>query len=67
MKQLSDGTRRTRPEVPWKEIAGMRDKLIHMYFGVDLDTVWLTAVDDLPPLKETVSGLLSSDRQRRYE
>lgn len=38
----------------------MRDKLIHNYFGVDLDKVWLTATEDLPFLQEEVAGILES-------
>jgi uncharacterized protein with HEPN domain len=37
----------------------MRDKLIHDYFGVDIDKVWLTAKDDLPPLKKSVQSVLN--------
>lgn len=40
VKQLSDTTRQRRPEIPWKQIAGMRDRLTHAYFGVDLGLVW---------------------------
>jgi uncharacterized protein with HEPN domain len=36
VKQLSDATKDCRPEIPWKQIAGMRDRLAHNYFGVDL-------------------------------
>jgi uncharacterized protein with HEPN domain len=37
----------------------MRDKLIHHYFGVDLDTVWLTVIEDIPTLKEAISEILA--------
>jgi uncharacterized protein with HEPN domain len=40
VKRLPDHTRARRPEIPWKQIAGMRDRLTHAYFGVDLGLVW---------------------------
>src|SRR5205085_10136867 len=42
----------------WNDIAGMRDKLIHHYFGVDIDKVWLTAVEDLPILKVQIDRIM---------
>lgn len=45
------------PSVPWKEMAGTRDKLIHFYFGVNLNVVWKTIIKDLPPLKEQIAEI----------
>lgn len=49
-KNLSDTFRDIHPAVPWKDLAGFRDKLIHQYFGVDLAMVWQSVVDDVPML-----------------
>lgn len=57
-KNLSSNFKNSHPEVPWKDIAGMRDKLIHGYMMVDLDTVWKVVQEDLPKLKGQVTSLL---------
>jgi uncharacterized protein with HEPN domain len=49
-KNLSDELRARHPEIPWKGLAGMRDRLIHQYFGVNLDIVWSVAKDELPEI-----------------
>lgn len=58
VKQLSDATKNRRPEIPWKQIAGMRDRLTRDYFGVDLALVWRVVERDLPALKAAVMALL---------
>lgn len=58
VKQLSEATRQRRPEIPWKQIAGMRDRLTHAYFGVDLGLVWRVVERDLEPLDAAVVALM---------
>ncbi len=58
-KQLSEDFRQTPPQVKWKSIAGMRDKLIHGYMGVDLNAVWDTVNNDIPRLKKEIKQILS--------
>ncbi len=60
IKHIPDHVRGEHPEIPWKGLAGMRDKLIHGYFGVDLRIVWDTIEEDLPPLKEAVRDMIHS-------
>jgi len=60
VKRISPATRSLAPRTPWPAIAGMRDKLIHDYFGVDLDQVWLTATTDTPALVAVVMLLLAA-------
>jgi uncharacterized protein with HEPN domain len=58
VKSLSEEMRSHHPDVPWKQIAGMRDVLIHNYFGVKLEAIWRVVVDHLPQLKAKVVQLL---------
>ena len=59
-KNLSPGLKERYPQVPWKDIAGMRDKLIHQYFGVDSSAVWETVVHDLPSFKDYITSILAA-------
>jgi uncharacterized protein with HEPN domain len=54
VKRLSAANRDKHPEVPWKDIAGMRDRLIHGYDSVDIDELWKTSTEDIPVLVERV-------------
>ena len=57
-KHVPDEIRQKHPEVPWKDIAGMRDKVIHSYFGVNLERVWLVVKENIPELKPYVKATL---------
>jgi uncharacterized protein with HEPN domain len=57
-KNISRQLRAAYPEIPWKTMAGMRDKLIHEYFGVKLERLWEVIQKDLPRLKEQISKIL---------
>ena len=48
--RVSEATRALYPDIPWREIVGMRHHLVHGYFEVDLEIVWSTVRNDLPPL-----------------
>lgn len=49
------------PGMPWASIVGMRNRLIHAYFDIDLDRVWETITDDLPALIEELRAIIHSD------
>ena len=56
-KLLSEKTKEKYPNVPWKDIAGTRDKLIHDYFGVNIDVVWSIVRNDIPLLNKEIEKL----------
>ena len=57
-KNLSKDLRKRNAQVPWKTIAGMRDKLIHEYFGVNIDLVWTAVQEKIPQLKKEIKSIL---------
>jgi uncharacterized protein with HEPN domain len=57
-KRMPDLVRNCYPQIPWKDMAGMRDKLIHGYFGVDIKRVWKTVKEDLLYLKPLFEKIL---------
>ena len=56
-KKISKDLKSQYQEIPWKEMSGMRDKLIHDYFGVDVDVVWKTVNEDIPYLKSLIENI----------
>ena len=62
VKNLPAEMRASAPGVPWRRIAGMRDKVVHDYMGVDIELVWTVVQRDLPELAQEVRGLLEQRR-----
>ena len=60
VKNLSDALTASEPSVPWRQIAGTRDRLIHAYFSVSLDAVWVMIEQDLPSLRDNVRRMLDA-------
>ncbi len=58
-KGIPDDIKRNHPSIPWREMAGMRDKLIHFYFGVDYPLVWKTIKHRLPQIKPELQEILT--------
>ena len=62
VKNLPNEFIRKYPGVLWKEIVGTRDKLIHHYFGIDLETIWKIIKEDIPNLKRDVKNILKKEK-----
>ncbi len=60
--QISEDTRRNLPEIPWDDIVGMRHRLVHAYFDINLDILWKTVQEDLPPLVQILSAALGENK-----
>ena len=63
-KKIPLTVRKRHPKVPWKQMAGMRDKLIHEYFGVNYQVLWKTAQEDIPPLRPLIEKVVKEESTR---
>ena len=63
-KNIPDTVKAVHKELPWKQMAGMRDKLIHAYFGIDTETLWKAVKENIPPLKQPIQNLLNAHEQQ---
>lgn len=57
---LSANTRNHHPQVPWAKMIGMRDRLVHGYYDINLDIVWQTITTDLPTVEPLIQAILNS-------
>lgn len=64
VKVLPLAFRKTHKNIPWKQIAGMRDKVAHEYFGVDYKILWTTVQKDIPFLKKEISKIKKTFKNR---
>ena len=62
-KNVPENIREKYPQLPWKEMAGMRDRLIHFYFGIKYDLVWHTVKDVIPRVKPVIRRILEESEQ----
>ena len=58
VKSISTEIRNRYTEIPWREMAGMRDVLIHQYFGVSIGLIWRVATTEIPKLKEQIEKII---------
>lgn len=64
VKMVPDDIRSNHPDIDWKSLAGLRDKLIHHYFGVDYAIVWDVVTHELPGLKDKILAIIASSSSR---
>jgi uncharacterized protein with HEPN domain len=65
-KKIPPSVRKRHPKVPWKQMAGMRDKLIHEYFGVNYQVLWKTATEDIPSIHPLVAQVCRKESSKTH-
>jgi uncharacterized protein with HEPN domain len=62
VKHLHEEIRENHPDIPWRQIAGMRDIIIHEYFGITLNMIWVVATEDILELKTKIDEIINSNQ-----
>lgn len=66
-KKVPLSVRKRHPKVPWKQMAGMRDKLIHEYFGVNFEVLWKTTQEDIPLVQQLIALVLKEESSKTQQ
>lgn len=64
VSKISNDVKEKYPHIPWSDIVGMRNYLIHAYFDIDFDMIWKTVAEDLPTLAAEIEKILSHEGKR---
>jgi uncharacterized protein with HEPN domain len=64
-KKLPESIKKKHNELPWREITGMRDKLIHAYFGIDTETIWKAVKENIPTMRKSIQKMLK-DQEKQH-
>ncbi|MCK4304546.1 MAG: DUF86 domain-containing protein [Candidatus Eisenbacteria sp.] len=62
--RVTSATQDRYPQIPWSDIVGMRNRVVHVYFDIDLDQVWETVTKDVPPLIEELKRIVPAERDQ---
>lgn len=66
-RHIPRSVQRRYPHVPWRDMLAMRNLLIHEYFGVDLEVLWRTVQEDLPPIRDAIRRMLAETEGERRD
>lgn len=61
--QISEELQAAYPRIPWQDIMGMRNRLVHTYYAINLNILWKTVTEDLPPLVEQLEHVIGTEQE----
>jgi uncharacterized protein with HEPN domain len=62
-RNIPEEIRAKYPEIPWRDVSNMRNKLVHRYFGINLEVIWQTLKEDLPTLEDTLQEIIRREEK----